>query len=228
MPSTDEIIREIERAFRELNIGNPIRSNLPGLIFELYSLVDILKKLKNRNYTISAQNLFNGTFKYAQKPSIPNRNSYSWLTIQNNFQFQYEIWLNIEFIGISGHYSYRKNIINKNSDLNSNLFRTNFTHELDIAIIRSGINRRPFYYEVKLAVECKDTQNFGKGVLKQLLGIRRELSCYLTIPQMNPITKRLTYQCPPSEYWIYSSNRDVNKLRHVGRFWNLEFIHLRT
>ena len=140
--------------------------------------------------------------------------------------------MDIEFIGISGRAS--------SPSLGVQTFRKNFVHELDIAILKKNISngRRPTFRDIYLAVECKNTQNFGKSILKQILGIRRELSFLLVrelffLPisffhryNINKITHRWINQYPPTEFWIYSSNSLVNSLQHVGNFWGLKFKYL--
>lgn len=121
--------------------------------------------------------------------------------------------MDIEFIRISG--------TGNASFLSSGtqIFRKNFVHELDIAILINDISdkRRPDYRDIYLAVECKDTQNFGKSMLKQILGVRRELS-FDDLPSKNEVTYREINQNPSTEFWVYSSNSSVNNLRYVGNF----------
>ena len=161
MLSTSDIIDKIEEAFRNLNIGNINRniiSNLSGKAFELYSLTCILEELDRLGYTLTPQNLRSGRFRAALGPSILNRNNYSYISIQNNNHLRFEIWMDIEYIGISGGH-----LIPDPSYLNNNLLRHNFAHEIDIAIIDSNVRNgeRPYYHEIKVAAECKITKNFG-------------------------------------------------------------------
>ena len=127
--------------------------------------------------------------------------------------------MDIEFIGISGDASFLSS--------RTQIFRKNFVHWLDIAILENNIpdGERPTYEEIHLAVECKDTQNFGKSILKQILGVRRELSL-LSDTYQNRITNDRINQNPPTEFWICSSNSSVTNLQHVGDFWGLTFKYL--
>lgn len=49
-----------------------------------------------------------------------------------------------------------------------------FTHELDV-VLTTQDSGYPVHNEIALAVECKSTANFKKTLLKEALGVRREL-----------------------------------------------------
>ena len=80
-------------------------------------------------------------------------------------------------------------------------------HEIDLVLVegaRSG--RRPQNHQIVLGVECKSQANFKKDVVRQVLGVRRELSFY-----RNPARRRLIpphggrpfiVADPLSEYWL--------------------------
>lgn len=80
-------------------------------------------------------------------------------------------------------------------------------HEIDIVLVegvQSG--RRPRVDQIVLGVECKSQVNFKKDVVRQVLGVRRELSFYrepserrLMPPHGGP---QLINADPPSEYWL--------------------------
>jgi len=216
-----EIIDEIEDTFSRLGVPSSSITipNLSGKLFELYSLVDVIEDLEKKRFHLT---LVSHTHKvqFANKPSKIDRSRFSYIKLQKNCK-QYELWMDMEFIGISGD--------DVSLSLETQIFRKNFVHELDIAILENNIpnGERPTYKKIHLAVECKDTQNFGKSILKQILGIRRELS-FLSLSKcnINKITHRWINQNPPTEFWIYSSNLSVNDLQHVGSFWGLKFKYL--
>lgn len=221
MTTEQTIIDKIKKTFERLADSSPSIniSKLSGKTFELYSLLDIIKELEIEGFNLRLI-LINGNVQFANKPSKLNRSRFSHIQLYRDKE-KYELWMDIEFIGISGY----------SAPLSSRaqIFRKNFVHELDIAILENNIpnGERPTYEEIHMAVECKDTQNFGKSILKQILGIRRELS-FLSSSNIYPnkITHRSIKQYPPTEFWIYSSNSSINNLQHVGNFWGLKFKYL--
>ncbi|WP_457642699.1 hypothetical protein [Persephonella sp.] len=213
------IIDKIKETFERLGVSSSSINipDLQGKTFELYSLSDIIEELEIKGFNLKLIPI-NGNVQFANKPSKLDRSRFSHIRLYRNRE-KYELWMDIEFIGISGD--------DVSLSLETQIFRKNFVHELDIAVLENNIpnGERPTYKEIHLAVECKDTQNFGKSILKQILGIRRELSL-LSDTYRNKITNNRINQNPPTEFWIYSSNPSVNNLQHVGNFWELKFKYL--
>ena len=214
------VINRIKETFERLGVPSSSINipDLKGKTFELYSLSDIIEELERKGFNLRLI-LINGNVQFANKPSKLDRNRFSHIQLYRNNE-NYELWMDIEFIGISRNHA--------SLSSRAQIFRKNFVHELDIAILEKNIpdGKRPTYREIHLAVECKDTQNFRKPILKQILGIRRELSFYKGFPKINKITYRKIKQNPPTEFWIYSSNLSVNNLQDVGNFWGLKFKYL--
>ena len=79
-------------------------------------------------------------------------------------------------------------------------------HELDIVVVcrTSGYPRSD---EIALGIECKAVANFEKGLLKEVLGVRRELSFFRS-PQPSMLTnaggtRHVDVAAnPPSEFWL--------------------------
>ena len=81
-------------------------------------------------------------------------------------------------------------------------------HELDIVAVEPGVTGYPRFDEIALGVECKSHANFKKSIVKEVLGIRREL-CLLSQPQQSILTQlspknptRIVPADPASEYWL--------------------------
>ena len=80
-------------------------------------------------------------------------------------------------------------------------------HEIDLVLVeRAQDGQRPAHDQIVLGVECKSHANFKKEILKQVLGVRRELSLLNLAPsklqafllgQLHKI-----HADPPSEYWL--------------------------
>lgn len=107
-------------------------------------------------------------------------------------------------------------------------------HEIDLVLILRDVpdGRKPRFDQLFLGVECKAHANFGKGIVKQVLGVRRELSllqdaeCYLdmvfggaTIRQMNAH--------PASLYWLaFTDSKGLNYSQSPAAF-EIDFKHWR-
>ena len=80
-------------------------------------------------------------------------------------------------------------------------------HEIDLVLVERAQDRqRPAHHQVVLGVECKAYANFSKEIVKQVLGLRRELSLYRPAP--SKLLEFLVGQPsainadPGSEYWL--------------------------
>lgn len=81
-------------------------------------------------------------------------------------------------------------------------------HELDVVIVEAGTIGHPPHDKIALGVECKSHAVFIKPILKEVLGIRREMS-FLVPPTRSKLSltapSRLYVDVPanpPSEYWL--------------------------
>lgn len=75
-----------------------------------------------------------------------------------------ELWTDVEFTSLS--YDQR--------GASAPIQREDY-QELDIVVTDAGVSGRPRHAEIWLGVECKNT-GYTKGLLKEILGIRRKLS----------------------------------------------------
>jgi hypothetical protein len=99
-------------------------------------------------------------------------------------------------------------------------------HELDILVVGAGTTGRPRHDQIWLGVECKNT-GYEKGLLKEILGIRRELSL-LTDWQPTKFARwpRASVRAtPPSCLLVYSTDEDVADYSAPGNTFGIDFIH---
>jgi len=99
-------------------------------------------------------------------------------------------------------------------------------HELDILIVDAGSSGRPRYDQIWLGVECKNT-GYGKELLREILGVRRELSL-LTDAKFTRFQNwpRMTVPAnPPSCLMVYSSDEDVMDYAAPGLMFGIDFVH---
>jgi hypothetical protein len=188
-----QAIADVESVFASYMAVAPTDQQLlaalnDGKLYELYVLSELLENLRNRGFTIS----FVGSslaFKAAPgkiKLSDPH------FVIVSPMQDKFWVFVDIEFITLG-------TLHGPVTDLSSH-------HEIDIVVV-DAIVPNPLFDQIALGVECKCHAKFGKNLIKEALGIRRELS--LLHP---PLWSRLTQSgsVPPvyvpadpcSEFWL--------------------------
>jgi hypothetical protein len=103
-------------------------------------------------------------------------------------------------------------------------------HEIDIMVtdVTSGY---PDHDRIALGVECKSTPHFKKGLLKEALGVRRELS-YLDGPQQSPLAPSgavgpTVHARPPSEYWLANLDTKISQYQQSPATFSIDLLHLK-
>jgi hypothetical protein len=125
-----------------------------------------------------------------------------------------EMWTDIEFISLS--YSRRRGGPPERGEY----------HELDIAVVEPGLEGRPPHDCIWLAVECKNT-GYHKGLLKEILGIRRELS-YLQESRSTRFRTwpRATVPAEPASCLVvFSTDPAVLLYSRPGDVFGIDFRH---
>lgn len=99
-------------------------------------------------------------------------------------------------------------------------------HELDIAMVDADVSDRPEPRHLWLGVECKHTP-YSKAFLRQILGVRRELSLLTNRRPSNFSTWPVDTvpANPPSCLVVYSSSSAVLRYAQPGHFWGIDFVH---
>ena len=126
-----------------------------------------------------------------------------------------ELWTDVEFLTLScvrrsGQYSPTQGDY----------------HELDIVMLKPGCNGRPTYEMISLAIECKNT-GYSKSLLKEILGIRRELS-FLSEEQrtcFNSWPHTMIPADPPSCLLVYSTDDNVIQYSKPGDVFGIDFFY---
>ena len=187
-------IRDIQSIFRRFKALTPVdRTLLSGLndgkLYELYVLSELLLDLQRRG----CQCRFIGkTLKFKAAPGKIKLNDPHFEVITPNGT-RFRLFVDIEFqtlgssrIAASDRSAY---------------------HELDLVLVRATPDYPP-HDDILLAVECKCAANFSKKVVKEALGIRRELSYFVqaagpslltTIGGCSPV---MVAANPASEFWL--------------------------
>lgn len=100
-------------------------------------------------------------------------------------------------------------------------------HELDIVIVRDDVVDRPWYHQVLLGVECKNS-SFGKDLLRAALGVRRELSLYRIADIATHFAhwpRSFVRAYPNSCFLVYSTASSVKKYSRNGEVFGIDFHH---
>jgi hypothetical protein len=159
--------------------------------------------------------LVNTTFIPLKSAPGPINSLYPHFDLYRNGGKIAELWTDIEFLSLS--YSTNSGTRSPNAGE---------YHELDIVVIESGVSGRPRHDQVWLGVECKNT-DYKKSLLKEILGIRRELS-FLSAPQSTRFQHwpRLTVPAnPPSCLLVYSTDSAISNYSSPGTFFGIDFFH---
>lgn len=99
-------------------------------------------------------------------------------------------------------------------------------HELDVAIVEPGLSGRPPHGSIWLAAECKNT-GYHKGLLKEVLGVRRELS----LLQGDRPTRFRNWPRPavpadpPSCLVVFATDAKVLEYARPGEVFGIDFYH---
>ena len=182
-----QAIQAINKIFSQYS-SNPNIPSGKGKIYELYCLGLLMEELNNDGFTL----IYNGP-----NPAVFKAGPGKIHVTDPHFNMEYngqvcgQIFLNIEFQTLGSQKT-------KSTDRSCR-------HELDIIIVENGVVGRPTHKQLLMGVECKSTANFKKGILKETLGVRREMTLLGRIrnSRLTSIcnSRKISINCnPSSEY----------------------------
>ena len=183
-----------------------------GKLYELYVLSELLVDLRNRGCELqfTAQ-----TLRFKGAPGRIRTEDPHFCVIAPNGR---PLWL---FVDIE---------FNTLGNSRSNTTDRSRRHALDIVLV-DAITDYPDYDDILLAVECKSVATFHKGIVKEALGIRRELS-YLARPSNSSLTTlggrpAVTVRArPTSEFWLAFIHIDGNCYADSPAAFSIDFKHI--
>jgi hypothetical protein len=209
-------IKNILSAYKKLTPADRkiLNALKKGKLYELYVLSWVVRDLAKRGFILA----FKGTsLQFKGSPGkIKKSEPRFQITSPNPTAPPLYLFVDIEFDTLGS----------KHVGASDNSLR----HEIDIVVVDvdSGY---PTYKNIAFGVECKAVSNFSKSILKEVLGVRRELS--LLKGKTNSV---LSAQCgmpsvtvpadPPSEYWLAYIDPAGDFYRESPAAFGVEFKHL--
>jgi hypothetical protein len=162
-----------------------------GKLYELYVLGRVLEELRHRGFKIT----FVGTtiqFKSAPGKIDPTSPHFEVFAPSSKVP-DFKVFTDIEFKTFGSRPTH-------------NVGASSY-HEIDIAVVTADASDRPRYDQIALGVECKAFAKFRKSIVKEALGIRRELGLLVekkaSMLSLFPgVQQELVPADPPSEYWL--------------------------
>lgn len=188
------------------------RALTSGKLYEAYVLALVSRELVNaEGYQLR---LVNSDFLPLQSTPLPIDRRRPRVELRTSSGCVAEIWTDIEFLSLS--YSMRNGRTPERGEY----------HELDIAVVDPGLSGRPPHDRIWLAAECKNT-GYHKGLLKEILGVRRELSL-LQDAQPTKFRKWPRDQVPAkpaSCLVVYATDAGVLQYARPGEAFGIDFRH---
>lgn len=188
--------------------------------YELSAMLDMMRSIRAFRPTLTFQ-LRNGSavgFQRHRGPIV--RTATSHVAILENGGVVGEIWTDVECVAISAPTSAKFHL--------GHIF--GMGHELDIVVVKPRTNGRPLPNEILLAAEAKN-RSFSKELLKQILGVRREMTMRRSHRPRSPRhwfawwTPRLPAN-PPSGLIAYCSYPNIANYGGPANYWGIHMKHL--
>ena len=193
-----------------------------GKIYELYCLARTLEWLRS-TYGVSSR-LVNGTVvNFKASPGNIDRSRSYFVVAKHGKFFELHTDIQVQTLGAS----MIRGWIGKSG-----------YHEIDLVLIDPSVHDgdMPQHSDVVLGVECKSNAKFEKGIVKQVLGIRRELSL-LSQPTPNELDRAfgpamhiggyspLVNADPASLYWLSYIDQSGDDYAGSPGSFSIEFKH---
>lgn len=180
--------------------GRVLQTLSDGKLYELYCLSELLLRLsRNYGFRISFQG---SNIRFKAAPGLIRRTDPHLLLTHRQSPARFDVFVNIEFTTLGNaiqHIPHMRNV-RPVTDLSK-------YHELDILVVEHGVCGRPPIEQIALGMECKSGANFKKSIVRDVLGVRRELGL-LASPRPSTLSvfpqnyQVLVPANPPTEFWL--------------------------
>lgn len=187
-----------------------------GKLYEAYVLSLLVERLSREERFMLR--LVNSSYVTLKSSPGPINRPFPRIDVYKADQRVAEIWTDIEFLTLSYSSSGAGRSMTKGD-----------CHELDIVVVEPDLTGYPSHEVIWLGVECKNTV-FGKNFLREVLGVRRELS--LLQPSQRTRFARwprpLVPALPPSCLLVYSTDINLKDYEAPGDVFGIDFVHAPT
>lgn len=192
-----------------------------GKIYELYCLARTLEWLRS-TYGVSIR-LVGTVVNFKASPGNIDRSRSYFVVAKHGEFFELHTDIQVQTLGASN----TRGWVGKSG-----------YHEIDLVLIDPNVldGDMPQHSDVALGVECKSNAKFEKGIVKQVLGIRRELSLLsnLTPSKLDRLFGPTIHlggyspfvkADPASLYWLTYIDQSGDDYAVSPRFFSIEFKH---
>ena len=223
----------IKNLFREIGTvfwDSMILPEGENKVYEIFCVYKLLKYLKKR-YSIKIY--YRGKSKMVIRQGGArgkiNKGKYAYFEITNDDRsIRLEIHMNVYFRTLGSHLKKNKFRLKKMKDVWRE-FPSHY-HELDIILIENGKdNTMPRYDDIILGIECKHHSTMDKRVIREILGVRRELSFFHSsgIPSrldciFNHKNSHKINAYPSSILWLAHRNKKISNYKTSPRVFGVE------
>lgn len=182
------VTSKIQSVFNSaLGPGTGLQASLAGVVasklYEARVLAELLEKLTLDGYTFV---VINGSVGLKAAPG-PINTAYAYIKVFSSKSHRANIWTDVEFVGLSSY------LLAGNTSPSA---RGEY-HELDIVVCDPKATGRPNSDQVYVGVEAKHWAHIPKKLLREVLGVRRELS-FVERSRKFAMTN-LNFPCPSLE-----------------------------
>lgn len=218
-------IKEIRRVFAAYRAKQPSDRKLlaalkDGKLYELFVLSKVMTEITNRGFTLTfVPSIAAPTqLKFKASPGMIKMSD-AHFEIKAPFSNStiYRIFLNVEFDTLGHHHT-------------TSGWDNSRRHELDIIVTTATIGY-PAHDEIVLGVECKAVAKFTKDLLKEALGVRREMALFTGVQQPSKLSlagarspKRVAAN-PPSEFIVAYIDPKGSSYQLSPKVFGIEFEH---
>ena len=184
-----------------------------GKLYEAHVLSRVVEHLaKDERFSLM---LVGGTKVQLKTSPGPINRNYPRIELRRSGGCLAELWTDVEFLSLSYCRGSAPAALTKGD-----------YHELDVVIVQSGASGRPRVDQIWLGIECKNT-GYMKSLLREILGIRRELSFLtdLRTTKFRSWPRTSVPADPASCLLVYSTDANVTDYAAPGRTFGIDFIH---
>ncbi|WP_312218202.1 hypothetical protein [Sphingobium yanoikuyae] len=204
-----------------------------GKLYELFVLSQTLRLLNSRGFGLrfvgspapaGTAGALHSTLKFKGGPGmIKSTDSHFELLSPGTGVLRYRLFLNIEFDTLSHS---RVSLLRRGG-----LTDDSRRHELDI-IVTTATSGYPKHSEIAFGVECKAEAHFGKDIVKETLGVRREM-CLLPPKPLRTLLSRegtairhYVPANPASEFFLVAVDPKVKNYKAGPAVFGIGLINL--